>query len=213
MRFFEFMIAEPEPPAICGGPMQRTDPETRNVSSNAVRPPEDDAALLSRFASKRDADALGTLATRHEGALLGLARGLMRGKDDLACEAVQSAWLKVIQYAASFKGTCAVKTWLYRIVINQCRDLAARERRLAARASAGSNGTVEAPRAAPESRGEVAHAVALLPPHQREVVLLCYHADLTHVQASEILRIPIGTLKSRLNAALTALRSSLEVRT
>jgi RNA polymerase sigma-70 factor (ECF subfamily) len=41
------------------------------------------------------------------------------------------------------------------------------------------------------------------------IVLLCYHQGLTHEQAAEVLDIPTGTLKSRLNAALKELRQSL----
>ena len=61
----------------------------------------------------------------------------------------------------------------------------------------------------------VRKAVARLDIDRRTLVLLCYHAGTTHAQAAEILGIPIGTLKSRLNATLTHLRQMLsaEVKT
>lgn len=178
-----------------------------------------DHDLLARFVGRGDADALGMIAARYERALLGLAKGLLSGREPLACEAVQGAWVKVIRYGRSFEGTSSVKTWLYRIVINQCRDVRRREAKQAQR-------TVEARTARPaldarsamrpvaaaeqcETRDLVAAAVARLPDAQREIVLLCYHADLTHAQASEILMIPAGTLKSRLHSALTSLREAL----
>ena len=52
-------------------------------------------------------------------------------------------------------------------------------------------------------------AVAQLSDKRREVVLLCYHEGLTHQQAAAVLEVPIGTLKSRLSAALTDLRARL----
>ncbi|MDZ4831591.1 MAG: sigma factor-like helix-turn-helix DNA-binding protein [Phycisphaerae bacterium] len=57
------------------------------------------------------------------------------------------------------------------MIVNECRDLAARERRRAAREA-------------------INVAVTSLPDRQREVVLLCYHAELTPAQAAEILMIP-----------------------
>ena len=46
---------------------------------------------------------------------------------------------------------------------------------------------------------------------KRDVLLLCYHREMTHELAAEILQIPLGTLKSRLHAALRELRQKLAV--
>lgn len=73
---------------------------------------DDDRALLNRFALDGDAEALGALASRHERVLLGLAGGVLGGNHALAVEAVQNAWVKVIRYGRSFRGTSSVKTWL-----------------------------------------------------------------------------------------------------
>ena len=50
---------------------------------------------------------------------------------------------------------------------------------------------------------------ARLNPRKRLVLLLCYHEGMRHEQAAQILGIPTGTLKSRLNAALGELRRAL----
>ena len=60
-----------------------------------------------------------------------------------------------------------------------------------------------------DQRQALRAAVASLTPEQREIVLLCYHEHATHAQAAEILDIPVGTLKSRLHAALRELRGRL----
>ena len=57
----------------------------------------------------------------------------------------------------------------------------------------------------------VADAVESLPESMRVVLILCYHRGLTHAQSAEILGIPLGTLKTRLHAALTSLRETLAV--
>lgn len=183
-----------------------------------------DTELLSAFASG-DTGALGLLAERYERGLLGLARGLLRGRADLAVEAVQEAWVRVIRFAGSFASKSEVKTWLYRIVVNQCRTLAAaewrdslkkndRQLRLARenRSESSSGHPATDPVVCVIAREEPASlrtAVSELDAQQRDVLLLCYHADLTHAEAAKILEIPLGTLKSRLHAALEELRGRL----
>lgn len=170
---------------------------------------QSDGDLLSRFVKRDDRDALGELARRHEVHLLGLAKGLLGGNQSLAQEAVQNAWVKVIRYGRSFEGRCSVRTWLFRIVVNQCRSLHARERdgmsTEALRPSLASSQRTEVN----ELAQRVATAVESLPESQREVLLLCYHAELAHHQAAEVIGIPVGTLKSRLHSALQALRTAL----
>ncbi len=52
-------------------------------------------------------------------------------------------------------------------------------------------------------------AIDRLNDDKRDVVLLCYHRGLTHPLAAEVLQIPVGTLKSRLHAAMRELRGML----
>ncbi len=54
-------------------------------------------------------------------------------------------------------------------------------------------------------------AIQQLPSEQRAVILLTYYHDLTQKDISEILGIPLGTVKSRLHVSLTKLREMLEV--
>jgi RNA polymerase sigma-70 factor (ECF subfamily) len=171
-----------------------------------------DEQLLSEFLAGRRA-ALAELAGRYERSLLGLAAGLLSGRPDLACDAVQETWLRVIRFGKQFMGRSSFKTWLYRIAINQCRTLHA--------APVSSTPTDEvrhmpAGDAQPDETAEtidqnhaVRRAVGRLDPDKRTVVLLCYHSGMTHEQAADVLEVPLGTLKSRLHAALTELRASL----
>lgn len=171
-------------------------------------PVDNDTELLTAFA-RGDRDALGRLAARHETALLGLAMGLL-GSQALACDAVQDAWVKVIRAAKQFRAQSSVKTWLYRIVINECKDL--RGKRHAANdagdgGEAGALGAVDGDRE--ERRRELMSALDALDEPKRIVLLLCYHDGMRHEQAAEILGLPLGTLKSRLHAGLRALRERL----
>jgi RNA polymerase sigma-70 factor (ECF subfamily) len=176
-----------------------------------------DEDLLRAFARGRRA-ALAELARRYERPLLGFANGLLAGRNDrVACDVVQETWLRVIRYAESFDGRSGFKTWLYRIAINQCKTVwsarpePASSELLYVRADSASGPDRKVQDA--ELADHVRLAVAELPPEQRLVVLLCYHNGMTHAQAAEILEIPLGTLKSRLHAALRDLRERLSAET
>ena len=180
-------------------------------------PPASDEHLLAAF-HKGDRAALGALAVRYEPPLLGLATGILRGRTDLARDAVQDTWIKVIRHGHSFAGNSSFKTWIYRIVINRCRDLLAREQRAAQYADPSYAPPESAAEPPPllasqhvELNGTLRSAVDRLAESHRLIILLCYHRGLTHTEAAEVLAIPVGTLKSRLNAALTELRSTLGI--
>jgi RNA polymerase sigma-70 factor (ECF subfamily) len=179
---------------------------------------QSDEQLLARF-TRGDRAALGELASRHESLLVGLATGLLGGRADLARDAVQDSWVKVIKHGKSFAGQSSFKTWLYRIVINRCKDVRERESRPRMHpedsmlAAAHTHEAHEPPPSMAsqhaELNGTLRAAVDELGGPQRLVVLLCYHRGLTHTEAADVLGIPVGTLKSRLNAALKDLRAQL----
>jgi RNA polymerase sigma-70 factor, ECF subfamily len=169
-----------------------------------------DEELIRAFAGG-SRDALGTLAQRYERKLLDLSQAIL-GSAEMASDAVQETWLRVVRYARSFNGRSSAKTWLYRIAINQCRSaLSARpttEEDVGQTAPDVSNEPSE--RAAMRDETErLKRAVERLSPLLRETVLLCYTHGLTHEEAAEAMGVPIGTVKSRVHAALEDLRTQL----
>jgi RNA polymerase sigma-70 factor (ECF subfamily) len=173
--------------------------------------PASDEQLLRSFVGG-DRRALASLADRYETKLLGLTSAMLGGQRDLACDVVQETWLRVIRFGASFNGNSSLKTWLYRIAINQCRTLQS------ARPTTHHHDDQQPPpscgrtsrdaEAVPDDEA-LRFAVDSMRDEHRTILLLCYHSGLTHEQAAEVLEIPVGTLKSRLHAALTALRDTL----
>jgi RNA polymerase sigma-70 factor, ECF subfamily len=172
-----------------------------------------DKELLARFV-RGQREALGELAQRYERALLGLSLGILGGQRDLAMDVVQETWVRVIRFGDRFDGRSSVKTWLYRIAINQSHTMLAKVNP----ATSSSPSTLDDLQQSEiamtnaqtsERKNELSRAVQRLPLPKRTVLLLCYHAEATHEQAAEVLGIPLGTLKSRLNAALKDLRSAL----
>lgn len=171
-------------------------------------PPVTDEQLLRDFARGRES-ALGHLARRYEGSLLGVARGVLGGREDLARDAVQDAWLRVISAARGFEGRSSVKTWLYRIVVNRALDLRAKVSATPMPAPPAAVASALGALESDERLIDLRRAVDALPGEARLLLILCYHDGLSHAEAAEVLGLPQGTLKSRLHAALSELRTRL----
>lgn len=131
----------------------------------------------------------------------------------MAADAIQETWVRVIRFAGKFDGRSSFKTWLYRIAINQCRTVKSRIGHAQASPTAELRPAREPAAHASGSSADdltwLRDQVSRLTPDKRTVLLLCYHEGMTHAQAAEILEVPIGTLKSRLHAALTTLRGAM----
>ncbi len=136
--------------------------------------------------------------------------GYLLGDAAEAHDAVQDALLKAWRNWSSLRETSAFRPWFSRIVINVCRDRMRRSRtvRLVAIDTAEEVESADA-FATMFLRDEVAAGVARLKPDHRVVVVLHFWQDLTLEQVAQTLDLPIGTVKSRLHAALVALRKEL----
>jgi len=172
-----------------------------------------DEALVRAIANG-DMRALSTLYDRHAPIMLGLARRIVGGKpeaEDIVHDVFVEAWRRAADYDEN-RGS--VKAWLL---------LRTRSRAIDFRKSAGVARTVPAgdgawlsalvdPRAddseAPD-RARLRRVLAALNGEQREVLLLGYFEGLSSSEIASKVGIPIGTVKSRVAAALSALRSAL----
>ena len=173
----------------------------------------DDAALLRRVAGG-DRDALGALYRRHAHVVLAQIR-LAVGEPGLSEEILQDTMLAVWRGAGSFRGVSQVRSWIIAIALRQARDRL-RRRRVAVVADesvlSGRAAADPGPEAQVLERAElavVAEAIRSLSRGHREVLGLVFGADLTLADAAEVLGVPVGTVKSRLAAARTALARAL----
>ncbi|MBL1216062.1 MAG: RNA polymerase sigma factor [Planctomycetes bacterium] len=152
-----------------------------------------DAQLLTRLSSG-DSRALEALANRYEKGLVGIARGLLGGRQDLADDAVQETWVRVLRFGSTFSSKSSVKTWLYRIAVYQCHTMRSTMRRREDRDTGRAHQT-RPPANTPDVDlvHDLTRALDSLPEAKRTVVLLCYHRGMTHEQAAQVLEIPVGT--------------------
>jgi RNA polymerase sigma-70 factor (ECF subfamily) len=162
----------------------------------------DDRALLSRHAAG-DRDAFAELVQRHRDRLWRVALRTLGDADD-AADAVQEGLLSAYRSAATFRGDAAVTTWLHRIVVNACLDLARKRANRPTVPLIGPDGEVDPPDrtagAAYDDRDTataVVDGLRTLPMDQAAAVVLVDVEGFSVREASEILGVPEGTVKSR----------------
>lgn len=158
---------------------------------------DNDRALLTRHAAG-DPEAFSTLAARHRDRMWRIALRTLGDPDD-AADAVQDAMVSAYRSAAGFRGDAAVTTWLHRIVVNACLDLA---RRRAARPTVAlptgePAATADSPFEASDTAYAVLAALRKLPIEQAAAVVLVDIEGFPVSQAAQILDVPEGTVKSR----------------
>ncbi len=173
----------------------------------------DDADLIS---AARDGDraAIDELLARYEPTIyrFGLR---MCGNEDAAREVLQETLLAAFRYLPGFRGDAALSTWLYQIA----RSFCIKERRgdrptQSIDDAAGAQLPDPAPQPdaqlhAREIGAALSRAIAVLPPEQREVLILRDVEGLSAEEAAAVVGIEVGALKSRLHRARMALRGEL----
>lgn len=144
----------------------------------------------------------------HVGAVNRYARALT-SDPSLAEDAVQETFVRAWKYQDSFRGSGSYQGWLLRICRNAVIDLAVSRRRhdLDAGPLTGLAEVVSLPSTA--STLEIDDAIGTLAADQREVLVLCGVLGYDYESAAALLDVPIGTVRSRLHRARTALSAEL----
>jgi RNA polymerase sigma-70 factor (ECF subfamily) len=193
------------------------------ADTRAAAAPTDEA--LFEAAGRGDREALGALIERHEKPLFALLVRLAGGDTHRAEDIFQDTFLHAMRAAETFKPRMSFKPWLTAIAVNLVRDDARRRR---VRSEVALDGSVEDEGqfrlAEPVSGGEgpgqraerhdqedqVRRALGRLTELEREVVLLHFFDGMTLTDSATALEVPVGTVKSRLHAALKRLSRALE---
>jgi len=194
--------ASPELPSNGGGP-----------AGSSVS----DEQLLANY-REGDKPSFSALVSRYQRELYHfLVRFL--GNRAAAEDVFQETFLQVHQSAEAFDLQRRFKPWLFTIAANKARDLIRSQARrptnpLQASISGDEEGgefidlmkaggeTPDEPMARQEMQHKVQQVVATMPDHLREILVLSYFNTFPYRQIADILGIPLGTVKSRLHAAV-----------
>jgi RNA polymerase sigma-70 factor (ECF subfamily) len=182
-----------------------------------------DEDLLTRFC-KGQKEAFGVLVRRYERELFGYLRRYL-GDGTLAEDVFQNTFLQVYVKSGQYEPGRPVRPWLYTIATNQAIDALRRQGRHQALSldqarEEPADGDVRSLMETLESRGpgpadaaegqerreRVRASVDRLPDFLRQVLVLAYYQGLKYREIADILGIPVGTVKSRLHAALVKLQ-------
>jgi len=168
-----------------------------------------------------DAEAFGEIVRRWERRIFALAYGML-GREEDARDATQETFLAAFRNLRGFRGEAKVSSWLHRIAVNQCIT---RQRRAKVRSESALEeeqekdaGSFAAPLGLSPVRitesTQITHAVHRavnsLPLELRQIVVMKEFEELTFKEISDILNVPLSTVKSRLYTALKQLQMKLQ---
>jgi len=185
-----------------------------------------DEDLLARYCSVSDPKTFGLLVHRYERELYSYLRRYL-GDAAMAEDAFQGTFLQIHLKCSQFEAGRKFRPWLYTIATNQAIDAQRRNKRhkmvsldrrqhgqsdedlgalsdLLVSKEAGPQKEADAE----ERRRWIRDAVQALPEQLRGAVNLVYYQGLKYREAAEALKVPVGTVKSRLHTAITKLNDA-----
>jgi RNA polymerase sigma-70 factor (ECF subfamily) len=171
--------------------------------------------ILVRRTKDGDSRALEALCARHAERVHRIALHVLRDPDD-ASDAAQEALVKLVRRVHQFRGESQFSTWLHRLVVNTCKDVAqarwAAQRRtepLVEDLRVAADGDPASSLAASEARRELGARLAELPRAQATVVALKDAFDVSFDEISAATGLPVGTAKCYAHRGRNGLRERL----
>jgi RNA polymerase sigma-70 factor (ECF subfamily) len=171
--------------------------------------------ILVRRAKDGDQKALAALCERHAPRVEKIALHVLRDPDD-ARDAAQESLVKLVQRVGQFRGQSQFTTWLHRLVVNTCKDVAQarfeaqrRTVELVEDTREATDGDPATSLSASETRRELGRRLAELPAAQARVVALKDAFELPFDEIAEVTGLPVGTAKCYAHRGRNGLREKL----
>jgi RNA polymerase sigma-70 factor (ECF subfamily) len=171
-----------------------------------------DERLLAEFVAG-DEDALSRLIERHRPGVSRFARRQLGSRSSWADDVTQDVFVTVARAARRFAGRSTLRTWLFGIALNICRQYLRRERQtesdevLATLPDASLDPLQRLERN--ERLGRLRAAMRALTPQHRLVLRLRDGEDMSYEEIARAIGVPTGTVRSRLHNARAALANAL----
>ncbi len=156
--------------------------------------------LIARVKEKKCQHAFGELIKLYQSDVRQLLRKLTAGDFAAADDLAQEAFIKAFNGLKNFRGEAGFKTWLFRIAWNVYRDAyRAKKRRPLEYTDEVPETAVEADFNSSMKNLALEEALTTLSSDQRMAVYLCLQQEMTQQEASTIMNVPLGTVKSHVN--------------
>lgn len=162
--------------------------------------------ILQR-AAKGDREAMARIVSEYYAPVYGFC--VRRLGADLGQDAAQETFVTAQRGIKRFDGRSTLSTWLFGIANNHCREQSRKRKREITFEDSFDIAGNEQVEAGAVNREFLRNALLKLSPEHREVVVLHEIEELTYEEAAAVLGVPVGTVKSRLNAAFGNLRRSM----
>ena len=159
---------------------------------------------LAALATEGDNDSFVALCDAMKATLFRAAKGIL-GNDSLALEAVSEAVYRACKGIRKLREPQYAATWFTRILINAANDIYKRQKLEAPLDTTNIGAYYDE-----HHKLDFEAMIGSLPPELRKIISLKYYSEFTLEEISRILKIPVGTIKSRLNRALNRLRLEIE---
>jgi RNA polymerase sigma-70 factor (ECF subfamily) len=174
--------------------------------------------LLLRKAQRGDPEAFGRLMEPLE-QLVWRVCWHYTGDREASSDCGQEAMIRIWRSLESYRGACALESWVYRIAANCCMDWLRKKKRdksvsVEPLREQGFDPADESPgteeqAVAKDERRRLREAISLLPEDQREALVMTQLEKVPYEEAAQMLGVSEGTVKSRVNRAKARLKEIL----
>ena len=162
-------------------------------------------------------ECVGDLVRQHSHRLFLIILRMVQSYS-VAEDILQDTWMKVVRKLHQHDPSLPFSPWLTQIAVNRCRDYWRKKARQGGSGAVDKSQDIDTlesekkrdTQAEIESRDTAQKALMCLSPKLREVVVMKFYSGFTGEEIADILKLPSGTVKSRLNAALDKMRIHLK---
>ena len=190
------------------------------VKVREIRDHASEDAIIDRC-RRQDFEAFGKLVDAYQNRVFGFVRRMVQSSEE-AADVTQEVFIKAFQNIARFDGRCSIRTWLFRIAYHLCVDRSRKNDRSPNEVALvdpteGDEIDVADTRWQPEQMvidaelmTVVEDGIASMSEKLRSVLILHDKEDMSYEEISQMLDVPIGTVKSRLFLARAHLQDVLK---
>jgi len=184
----------------------------------------EDPMILLKLAKAGNTEAFEKLIFSHQKSVYNMAFRMLGNRED-AYDASQEVFIRVFRALPGFREQSSLSTWIYRITKNVCLDLIRKNKNQHTVSIDQDNDygegpvrmQIEDPGPAPDETaehnelvGKVREGIRKLPEQHRLIIIMRDMQNFSYEEIAKILRLPEGTVKSRINRARKALRDIIE---
>lgn len=167
-----------------------------------------------------DTEAFNKLVLRYQTKIFNLALNYVKQQEE-AKDITQEIFVTVYKSLPKLKDDTKFTSWLYQIAINHCRNRYKKLQRSGFFSSLSiydpdssinlsSGQTPEQELERKNTIATVQNEIAAMPAHEKEIIILRDIQELSYEEISNILKVPLGTVKSKLNRARISLKNRLK---